>query len=427
MQIVQMKIDELTPHPKNPRKHPEEMMKKLEESIYQFGFNNPILISKDNMIIAGHARVLAAQRLGMDEVPAIVLPLDGAKADAYLILDNKLCEMSQWDAELLLDMIDTIDASGLDFKDVFFDAAEIDDLFNQIHTKDIVDDNFDVEQQLEDIVDPITQYGDIWRLGRHVLICGDSTELDTYDRLMGDERAVLVVTDPPYNINVEGGTSKKLKIQNDNMAANDFYDFLLNFFKSTYEFMEDGASIYVFHADSEGMNFRMTLQEAGLYLSQVCIWVKNAFVLSRSDYHYRHEPILYGWKPTASHKWHSDRKQDTVWEYDSKNPNEPPNTVWRFDRPQRSEKHPTMKPVPLIAYPIQNSSLNRAIVLDPFGGSGTTLIACEQTNRKCRMIEIDPIYVDVIVNRYIEFMKTDKDVTLIRNEKEIPYKDVMKE
>jgi len=255
----------------------------------------------------------------------------------------------------------------------------------------------------------VSKQGDIWILGRHRLICGDSTEAKTYAVLMEGKKANLVVTDLPYNVNYEGTAGK---IQNDNMGDKEFFEFLFKAFKNMYENMADGAPIYVFHADRETVNFRTSFKEAGFFCHQTCIWVKNSPVLGRSDYLYAHEPILYGWKPTLGHKWYSDRRQKTV---------------WNFDRPTKSEFHPTMKPLNLIAYPIKNSSLTNSIVLEPFSGSSSTLIACEQTDRICYAIEIEEKFVDVGVKRYIEQVGTDKDVVLIRDGKKIKYADIKKD
>jgi DNA modification methylase len=243
-------------------------------------------------------------------------------------------------------------------------------------------------------------------------LCGDSTKSESYEKLMDGKKANLVVTDPPYNINIQGGTKDKLKIQNDNMPDQDFYNFLLDFYKCSFDVMEDGAAIYVFHADTEGINFRTALKNAGFHLSSICIWVKDSLVLGRSDYHFRHEPVIYAFKQTGKHKWYSDRKQ---------------NTVWEFPRPKKSELHPTMKPIALIAYPITNSSMTNCIVLDPFGGSGTTLIACEQTSRICNMIEFDPKYVDVILSRFISQVGSSDDVILIRDGIQTKYAELPKE
>jgi DNA modification methylase len=301
-----------------------------------------------------------------------------------------------------------LQVSDYDVSFTGFDAKEIDTLFNEMFPKDTVEDDCDIPLP----ENPISRQGDIWLLGRHRLLCGDSTKAESYEKLMDGKKANLVVTDPPYNINIQGGTKDKLKIQNDNMPDQDFYNFLLDFYKCSFDVMEDGAAIYVFHADTEGINFRTALKNAGFHLSSICIWVKDSLVLGRSDYHFRHEPVIYAFKQTGKHKWYSDRKQ---------------NTVWEFPRPKKSELHPTMKPIALIAYPITNSSMTNCIVLDPFGGSGTTLIACEQTSRICNMIEFDPKYVDVILSRFISQVGSSDDVILIRDGIQTKYADLPKE
>ncbi|WP_332903267.1 site-specific DNA-methyltransferase [Sporanaerobacter acetigenes] len=268
--------------------------------------------------------------------------------------------------------------------------------------------DFDVDAALEE--ESISNQGDIWLLGRHRLICGDSTKVETYEKLMEGNKANLCVTDPPYNVNYTAGSENERKIKNDNMEDKNFYEFLLALFKNIFNSLEDGAAAYVFHADTEGLNFRKAFKDAGFHLANVCIWAKQSLVLGRSDYQWQHEPILYGWKPTGKHRWYSDRKQTTI---------------WNFDRPTKSELHPTMKPVPLVAYPIQNSSMSNCIVLEPFAGSGSTLIACEQTGRICYAIELDEKYSDVIVKRYIEYVGSDEEVFLIRDGEKIPYKDTI--
>ena len=282
--------------------------------------------------------------------------------------------------------------------------AEIDDLFKDTIKDGIEEDDFDVEAELEKPA--ISKMGDVWKLGRHRLICGDSTAEETFTHLMDGKQANLVVTDPPYNVDYEGNAGK---IKNDNMSDDKFYNFLLSSFINMEKCMVHDASIYVFHADTEGLNFRKAFSDAGFYLSGTCIWKKQSLVLGRSPYQWQHEPVLFGWKKKGKHSWYSDRKQSTIWE---------------FDRPKKNKDHPTMKPVALVSYPILNSSLSNCIVLDPFGGSGSTLIACEQTERICYTIELDEKYCDVIVKRYIEQVGSSDNVILFRDGKEYKYSEV---
>jgi ParB family chromosome partitioning protein len=305
---------------------------------------------------------------------------------------------------MLTDLLRDLNEDGFDVSLTGFDVAELDALFRDDVLGGIKEDAFD-EPPPEN---PISRPGDLWLLGPHRLVCGDSTKAETFNPLMDGEKADLVVTDPPYNVAYEGNAGT---IQNDNMESAKFYDFLLAAYRRMYENLVDGGSIYVFHADRETVNFRTAFTEAGFFCHQTCIWVKNSPVLGRCDYQYNHEPILVGWKPTAGHKWYADRKQ---------------RTTWSFDRPSKSKHHPTMKPVALVAYPIINSSLTGDIVLDPFGGSGSTLIACEQTGRICRTAELDEKFCDVMVKRYIEFKGLDIDVLLIRGGQKIPFAKTQK-
>ncbi|RKD25221.1 DNA modification methylase [Caminicella sporogenes DSM 14501] len=398
-------IDELIPYANNVRTHSKEQIKKLRSSLREFGFINPVLIDKDKNIIAGHGRIIAAKEEGIKEVPCVLVEhLTEAQKKAYILADNRLALDAGWDNELLALELENLKELDFDIDLTGFNAAEIDELFSNIHDKEVSGDDFDVDAALEK--EPISKHGDIWILGKHRLICGDSTKAEIYEKLMEGKKANLVVTDLPYNVDYEGTAGK---IKNDNMSDKEFYEFLLKAFKNMFENMIDGAPIYVFHADRETVNFRTAFKDAGFFCHQTCIWVKNTPVLSRCDYLYTHEPILYGWKPTTGHKFYADRKQ---------------RTVWSFDRPTKSELHPTMKPIPLLAYPIKNSSLANCIVLDPFGGSGSTLIACEQTNRICYTVELDEKYVDVIVKRYVEYVGKDDDVFLIRDGEKIAYRDI---
>jgi len=300
------------------------------------------------------------------------------------------------------------DLQNADFDVAFtgFEPPEIEQLFNSVHDKEIMEDDFDVDAELNQPA--ISKEGDVWHLGRHRLICGDSTLPETYEILMNGQKANLVITDPPYNVNYEGTAGK---IKNDSMAEEKFEKFLFAAYVNMEQSMADDASIYVFHSDSHGLAFRKAFAEAGFYLSGCCIWKKQSLVLGRSPYHWQHEPVLFGWKKDGKHQWYSDRKQSTIWEY---------------DRPAKNDLHPTMKPINLMAYPVKNSSMSNCIVLDPFGGSGSTLIACEQTNRICHMIELDPKFVDVIVKRYIDYISSSEEVTLVREGVKISYNDVSK-
>ncbi|EGQ26727.1 DNA (cytosine-5-)-methyltransferase [Sporosarcina newyorkensis 2681] len=402
-ELQQIEIEKLVPYANNSRTHSEHQLKKLQSSLREFGFINPILIDREHNIIAGHGRVLAAKANGMKSVPCVYVDhLSDAQKKAYIIADNRLAEDAGWDEALLAVELEHLQELEFDLDLVGFDADELDKLLN--NTEGVEDDDFDVDGELEK---PSTSaLGDVWLLGRHRLVCGDSTKKATFDLLMEDKKANLVVTDPPYNVDYEGSAGK---IKNDNMAKDTFYQFLLDAFTNTEDALSKDGSIYVFHADTEGLNFRRAFEEAGFYLSGTCIWKKQSIVLGRSPYQWKHEPILFGWKKKGRHRWYSDRKQSTIWE---------------FDKPKRSADHPTMKPVPLIAYPITNSSLTNSIVLDPFGGSGSTLIAAEQTDRICYTIELDEKYCDVIVKRYIEQVGSDEDVYVIRDNQKISYSEL---
>lgn len=394
MQLIS--IDKLIPYINNARTHSPEQIKKLRASLREFGFINPVVIDKDFNVIAGHGRILAAKEEGIKEVPCVLVDyLTEAQKKAYIIADNRMAMDAGWDEELLRVEIEALQAEAFDLSLTGFDEQEITDLFGD--DSDVQEDDFDVDEELEKPT--FSKAGDVWTLGRHRLVCGDSTKSETFETLMQGRKANLVVTDPPYNVNYEGTAGK---IKNDNLADEKFYQFLFDAFSNIEKVMADDASIYVFHADTEGLNFRKAFSDAGFYLSGCCIWKKPSLVLGRSPYQWQHEPCLYGWKKNGKHQWYSDRKQTTIWE---------------FEKTKKNTDHPTMKPIPLLAYPIQNSSMSNTLVLDPFGGSGSTLIACEQTDRSCVTIELDEKYCDVIVKRYIEQVGSADKVSVERDGK----------
>jgi DNA modification methylase len=406
MQIEKIKIDKLNPAPYNPRKDlkpgdPE--YEKLKNSILTFGYVEPVLWNKrTGHIIGGHQRYKVLVEMGKSEIDCVVVDMDEENEKALNVALNKVS--GDWDKDKLMLLIEDLQGVDFDVSLTGFDPAELDDLFIDSLKDGIKEDNFDVEEELKKPT--LSKLGDLWLLGRHRLLCGDSTRKESYEILMDGKLANLTVTDPPYNVNYEGSAGK---IKNDNMGNQAFYDFLLSSFQGMESVMAKDASIYVFHADTEGLNFRKAFSNAGFYLSGTCIWKKQSLVLGRSPYQWQHEPILFGWKKKGKHLWYSDRKQTTIWE---------------FEKPKRNKDHPTMKPVSLVAYPILNSSLTNCIVLDPFGGSGSTLIACEQTDRICHTIELDEKYTDVIVKRYIEQVSTSDDVYLIRDGEKVKYADI---
>lgn len=389
-------IDRLVPYINNARTHSPEQINKLRSSLREFGFINPVIIDRDYGVIAGHGRILAAKEEGITEVPCVFADyLTEAQKKAYIIADNRMAMDAGWDEELLRVEIEALQAEAFDVSLTGFDPNEIDDLFKENLKVGLHDDDFDIEAELKKPT--FTKAGDVWTLGRHRLVCGDSTKKETYDILTDGKKANLVLTDPPYNVNYEGTAGK---IKNDHMSNDAFYQFLLDAFTNMEAVMADDASIYVFHADTEGLNFRRAFADAGFYLSGCCIWKKNSLVLGRSPYQWIHEPVLFGWKKSGKHAWYAGRKETTVWEY---------------DKPKKNADHPTMKPIALLAYPIMNSSMTNALVLDPFGGSGSTLIACEESERTCYTVELDEKYCDVIVKRYIEQVGSAEGVTVLRD------------
>ena len=406
MVIQTLPVDKLVPADYNPRKDlkpgdPE--YEKLKRSLSEFGYVEPVIWNKTTgHVVGGHQRLKVLIDTGVTEVECVLVEMGEEKEKALNVALNKIS--GEWDKDKLSLLIADLQGADFDVSLTGFDAPELDALFKDAQRNGIHDNDFDVDAALKEPA--ITKLGDLWLLGKHRLVCGDSTKRDVFDLLMDGGQANLVVTDPPYNVNYEGSAGK---IKNDNMADAAFYEFLLASFQNMEACMANDASIYVFHADTEGLNFRRAFSEAGFYLSGTCIWKKQSLVLGRSPYQWRHEPVLYGWKKKGKHEWYADRKQTTIWE---------------FDKPKQNADHPTMKPVELLAYPILNSSMANCIVLDPFGGSGSTLIACEQTNRICRMIELDEKYCDVIVRRTVEQLNGSDDVFLIRNGVRIPYKEV---
>ena len=407
MEIKELPLKELKPAAYNPRKKlkkGDKEYEKIKQSLLKFGYVDPILVNEDLTVIGGHQRLTVLKDLDYETAKCVIVDLPKEDEKALNIALNKIT--GQWDEALLADLLLDLQESDFNLDLTGFEPPEIDDILSNVHDKELSEDEFDVEEELKKPT--LSRHGDIWQLGKHRVICGDSTKAETYKQLLDDRKANLVVTDPPYNVDVEETAGK---ILNDNMSDGDFYQFLLSMFTQVENHMEDDASIYVFHADTEGLNFRKAFKEAGFYLSGCCIWKKNSLVLGRSPYQWQHEPCLYGWKKKGKHQWFSDRKQTTIWEY---------------DRPKSSKDHPTMKPIQLMAYPIQNSSMRGTIVLDPFLGSGSTLIAADQTGRVCYGIELDEKFVDVIVKRYIE-VTGDTEVNVQRNHEVLTYNQVLKE
>ncbi|MBQ2726243.1 MAG: DNA modification methylase [Clostridia bacterium] len=409
MELQKIAVERLIPADYNPRKDlkpGDAEYEKLKRSIEQFGYVEPVIWNKTTgRVVGGHQRLKVLIDMGITEVDCVVVELSEEKEKALNIALNKIS--GEWDKEKLALLITDLQGADFDVSLTGFEPAELDDLFKDSMKDRIKEDDFDVESELKNPT--ITKPGDIWTLGRHKLICGDSTLPHTYEMLMGDTKANLVITDPPYNVNYEGSAGK---IKNDNMENDAFYGFLFNAFVNMEHFMADDASIYVFHADTEGLNFRKAFSDAGFYLSGTCIWKKQSLVLGRSPYQWQHEPVLFGWKKKGKHLWYTGRKESTIWE---------------FDKPKKNGDHPTMKPIQLLAYPIMNSSMSNTVVLDPFGGSGSTLIACEQTDRICRTIELDEKFCDVIVKRYIEQVGGSDKVSVQRDGLTYAYDEVVKE
>ena len=384
-------VSVLRPAEYNPRKKlkkGDKEYEKIKNSIEEFGFADPLVVNADMTIIGGHQRLTVAMDLGYTEVPCAVVDVDKVREKALNIALNKIT--GAWDEQMLADLLTDLKEADYDLDWTGFDAPEVEALFSNIYDKKVKEDNFDVDTELKQPC--FSKLGDIWCLGKHRVICGDSTGEEVYTKLMDGQQANLVLTDPPYNVDVEETAGK---IMNDNMGDTEFYNFLLSAYRCMHANLADDGSIYVWHADTEGLNFRKAFKDAGFYLSGCCIWKKNSLVLGRSPYQWIHEPCLFGWKQKGKHQWYADRKQTTVWEY---------------DKPRSSPDHPTMKPVNLMSYPIKNSTMTNGIVLDPFLGSGSTLIACCETDRICRGIELDPKFVDCIVKRFIAWCQ-DNDVT----------------
>lgn len=401
MKIELMKIKDLIPYEKNAKRHNKTQIQNVAESIKRFGFAQPLVVDKDNVLIIGHCRLLAAKSLQIREVPVVRMDnLTEEEVKQLRILDNKLNE-SEWDMELLSEELKDLDMSGFD---IDWEIPE------EEPEPEIIEDEVPEE------VEPIARAGDIWRLGDHTLICGDSTNTETITRLMNGEKADLLLTDPPYNVNY---SSKAGKIQNDNMTDAAFIEFLHAAFSAANENLRAGAGFYIWHADNKGYEFREAARQTGWLIRQNLIWVKSSFTLGRQDYQWQHEPCLYGWKDGAAHYFIEKRNLTTVIEdqidldkmkkEDMKKllevlfSEETPSTILRAEKPPRSDLHPTMKPLKLMAKQINNSSKAGDAVLDIFGGSGSTLMACEQMNRRCLTCELDPHYCDVIIARWEEF------------------------
>jgi DNA modification methylase len=406
MIVQKIPVSEINPAKYNPRKDlkpGDPAYEKLKRSMTEFGYVEPIIWNEETgNIVGGHQRYKILLEEGHTEVECVVVMLPADKEKALNVALNKVT--GDWEVKALAELLNDLNEQDFDLSLTGFDAAEIEDLFSQVHDKDVTDDDFDLDKALEE--EPVSKPGDIWLLGRHRLICGDSTKAETYEKLMEGKKANLVLTDPPYGVAYEGSQGT---IKNDNLQDEEFYKFLLSAFTNMESIMANDASIYVFHADTKGLIFRRAFVDAGFYLSGVCQWVKQSLVLGRSPYQWKNEPCLFGWKKGGKHKWYAGRSETTIWE---------------FDKPSKNKLHSTMKPIPLMAYPIKNSTAVNAIVVDPFSGSASTMIACEQTDRTSFAIEIEERFVDVGVKRFIEYVGSDEDVYLIREGRKIQYKDL---
>lgn len=396
MNIQKIKIDKLIPATYNPRKNlkpSDAEYVKIKNSIEKFGFVSPLVINKDMTVIGGHQRLKVLKEMGIVEVECIIVDLDKTNEKALNIALNKI--QGDWDEEKLEALLQELKLEDFDTNLTGFDFDEVDEILKDVNGSK--EDEFDVDSAYEEIEEPITKPGDVWILGKHRLMCGDSAQKEDVMRLMNNQDADMLLTDPPYNVDYVGKTSEALKIKNDNMSDNQFYEFLKKVFENMYSVTKEGASIYVFHADTEGLNFRKAFKDAGYKLAECLIWKKDCFVMGRQDYQWQHEPILYGWKEGAAHHFINDRTQSTILE---------------FDRPRQSSLHPTMKPIDLVARLLKNSSKENDKILDLFGGSGSTIIAAEQLNRNCYTMELDPKYCDVIVKRWESL--TNKEAILER-------------
>nr|DAX37573.1 MAG TPA: adenine specific DNA methyltransferase [Caudoviricetes sp.] len=398
-------IERLVPYANNARTHSPEQINKLRGSLREFGFVSPVIIDKDYGILAGHGRVMAARAENIEQVPCVFVDhLTEAQKKAYILADNRFALDAGWDEDMLRVEMEALQGMDFDISLTGFDEAEITDLLS-LDDGEAQEDDFDEDAALQ--AEPFVKTGDLWLLGKHRLLCADSTKPEDVKLLMDSKKANVCITDPPYSCNYTGGTG--MKIMNDNLKGEEFYQFLLSAFKNAYENLADGAAIYIFHSDAEKVNFYNAVVAAGFHYSTTCIWVKQALVLGRFDYQMRHEPVIYAFKDTVKHKFYGDRKQTTVWE---------------FDRPSKSKLHPTTKPLPLIAYPMKNSSLVNSIVLDLFGGSGSTLMAAEQMDRTAYLMELDPVYASAIVRRFVAYRGNTEDVHIIRDGKTLPCSEV---
>ena len=398
-------IERLVPYANNARTHSPEQINKLRGSLREFGFVSPVIIDKDYGILAGHGRVMAARAENIEQVPCVFVDhLTEAQKKAYILADNRFALDAGWDEEMLRVEMEALQGMDFDISLTGFDESEIADLLS-LDDGEAQEDDFDVDAALQ--AEPFVKAGDLWLLGKHRLLCADSTKPEDVKLLMDSKKANVCITDPPYSCNYTGSTG--MKIMNDNLKGEEFYQFLLSAFKNAYENLADGAAIYIFHSDAEKVNFYNAVVAAGFHYSTTCIWVKQSLVLGRFDYQMRHEPVIYAFKDTVKHKFYGDRKQTTVWE---------------FDRPSKSKLHPTTKPLPLIAYPMKNSSLVNSIVLDLFGGSGSTLMAAEQMDRTAYLMELDPVYASAIVRRFVAYRGNTEDVHIIRDGKTLPCSEV---
>ncbi len=426
MKIVKKKIEDLKPASYNPRKDlkpGDKEYEKLKRSITEFGYVEPVIWNeRTGTVVGGHQRLKVLIDLGYEEIDVVIVDLSVEQEKALNVALNKIS--GEWDNALLGDLLKDLETNGYDITLTGFDLKEAKDLFGSGSMENVHEDNFNAEKEANNITEPKTKFGDLYILGKHRLVCGDSTNLEYYKKVLDNKEADLIVTDPPYNIDYGNSVAGNGRdIANDNLSDSEFYEFLLNFYKGCFEVLKKGGPIYVFHSTKETVNFIKAMVDAGLKYAQTLVWYKNHFTLGRQDYQWIHEPILYGWKEGTSHYFINDRTIATVIEdlrLNGKKMSKQelleilnkitglPTSVIHDNKPNRSPEHPTMKPITLCAKLIYNSSHEDDIVLDPFGGSGSTLIACEQLNRKCCTLELEPKYCDVIVKRFKEHSPNEK-------------------